>query len=752
VFGKLLATQRRRLGLTQEELAGRSGLAVRSIRNIETGRRVPRLSSVRLLADALGLDGFERERFCFEAQEPPATRTESPRQDGRPIPAQLPSGTVSFTGRHALIADLDGLLAWTPRPVAALIGTAGVGKTTVAVHWASRVAQRFPDGQLYADLHGFHPAAAPTHPAEVLRGFLVALGVQSQRIPDDLAAQAALYRSLLAGTQTLIVLDDARDTEQVLPLLPGAPGSMVVVTSRAQLTGLVAAGKSHPVPVDLLPQDDARALLAARLGSVRIEAEPAAAQKIIERCARLPLALAIVAARAALPPTPSLAVVADELRDDRGRLDPFEVGDASMDLRTAFHTSYRALQPAAARLFRLLGRHAAPDLTVPAAASLAGCPMGAARRLVGQLTRAHLLVEHRPGRYTIHDLLHAYAGELPCEPGDQQASIRRLVDYYLHNTHAAAHAFEPHRYEPALPEPERHTVLLWPADTREAREWYAGEQRNALAAVDEAAAAGLDGRAWMLAECLSFHLDRQGLWRTTAGALRTGLAAAERSGDVLGEALCQRALGRVYTSFGRGAEAHEALRRAHDLFETLGDDRGQAAVDLDRCRTHEGQGEHAEALSYAWRALIRFQATDDARGQAEAHNSIGWFSALGGDPADAIAHCEPAVSIFRKISDRRGEADALDSIGYAYYRLADYETAEVYLANAGALYRDLGAEIELANTLDRSADNYRAAGNYDEALAAWQEGLTILTELDHPGAGRIQAKLTDMRRRRNPAR
>ena len=337
-----------------------------------------------------------------------------------PVPAQLPPAVAVLTGRAAELASLDaivpraavGLDAQNATAVIAVItGTAGVGKTALAVHWAHRASEQFPDGQLYVNLRGFDPCRPTVEPGEALRGILDAFTVPQERIPASPDAQAGLYRSLLAGKRVLVVLDNARDAAQVRPLLPGSPGCLALVTSRDHLIALAAADGAFLLGLDRLTGSGARDLLASRLGSARIAAEPEAADEIIERCARLPLALTIVAARAAAKPGFPLAAIATELRQATAILDPFHGGDESTDIRAVFSWSYRALGPGAARLFRLLGLHPGPDMTVDAAASLAGIAADQTRALLAELTRGHLLSEHRPGRYAFHGLLRAYARE-----------------------------------------------------------------------------------------------------------------------------------------------------------------------------------------------------------------------------------------------------------------------------------------------------------------------------------------------------
>ena len=375
------------------------------------------------------------------ALDPPAPAAGPARALPRmPVPAQLPPAVAAFAGRGAELASLDALLpaaaqAGPGRDAAAVMvvlsGTAGVGKTALAVHWAHQMAAQFPDGQLYVNLQGFDPDGTVLEPSEAVRGFLEAFGVPAARIPAALAAQAGLFRSLLAGRRVLMVLDNARDAAQVRPLLPGSPGCLAIVTSRDRLAGLVARECAHPLALDLLSAAEARDLLARRLGSGRVDREPAAVDDIIAGCARLPLALTIAAARAATSPGFPLRVYGTELRGAARALDPLPGGDLTTDVRAVFSWSYRALSDPAARMFRLVGLHPGPDISLAAAASLAATRPGQARVPLDELTQAHLLAEHTPGRYTCHDLLRAYATEQALAHDSQDArdaAVHRVLD------------------------------------------------------------------------------------------------------------------------------------------------------------------------------------------------------------------------------------------------------------------------------------------------------------------------------------
>ena len=336
-----------------------------------------------------------------------------------PVPAQLPPVTTDFVGRGAALGVLDGLLpsaddAASPQAGAvavAITGTAGVGKTALALHWAHRNRDLFPDGQLHVNLRGFDPCCPQVEAGRALRDFLEALNVPAHRIPDGTEAMAALYRSVVAERRLLVVIDNARDSEQALPLLPGGPGSLAIVTSRVQLTGLIAAG-ARQLSLDLLTVTEASDLLARRLGDARVSAERHAAEEIIACCARLPLALTIAAARAASRAAFPLAAIAAELHESPSPLDKFDGGEVNADIRAVFSCSYQALTAQAARLFRAIGLYPGTDISLAAAASLAGLPPARTGRLLDELGRAHLVTEQSPGWYSAHDLLRGYAAEL----------------------------------------------------------------------------------------------------------------------------------------------------------------------------------------------------------------------------------------------------------------------------------------------------------------------------------------------------
>jgi DNA-binding SARP family transcriptional activator/tetratricopeptide (TPR) repeat protein len=670
------------------------------------------------------------------------------------VPAQLPADLAGFTGRAAHLRQLDALVSDAPGRavvISVIAGTAGVGKTALAVHWAHRVRDRFPDGQLYVNLRGFDPTGTVTTPAEAVHGFLDALAVAPERIPADLHAQGGLYRSLLAGRRMLVVLDNARDAEQVRQLLPGAPGCLVLVTSRSRLSGLVASAGAHLVSLDLLTRQESAQLLACRLGADRLAAEPHAAEEIITACARLPLALAIVAARAATHPHfLPLAGLAGELRDGRDRLDALSTGDeVSTDVRAVFSWSYRQLGAAAGRLFRLLGLHPGPDISAPAAASLAGLPAPAVRPLLAELTRTHLVGQHSPGRYTFHDLLRTYAADLThaTDPdADRLAAVHRMLDHYLHTAHAADRLLHPARDPITLPPPGPDVTPEQPVDHHQAFAWFAAEHPVLLATVEQAAGTGCDIHTWQLAWALDTFLDRRGHWHDQAAVQRTAVAAARRLADPAAQARAHRLLGRAHLRLGRLDEAHTHLRDALDLFREAGDAVGQARAHTDINLVWDRQGRQAEALDHALQALELFRAAGHRAGQAIALNSIGWLHTVLGNHEQALTYCQQALTLLQGLGNRSNEANTCDSLGYAHHHLGHHTQAVTCYHQALDLFRDLGDRYNDADTRSRLGDTHQAAGNSAAARAAWQQALTILEDLDHPDAEQLRTKLHQLDR------
>ena len=668
------------------------------------------------------------------------------------VPRQLPTATRHFTGRAAALKALTALAAEAAEArygtvISVIDGTAGIGKTTLALHFAHKVAGQFPDGQLYVNLRGFDPAGPQMTSVEAIRLFLDGLAVSAARIPAGLDAQAALYRSLLVGKRMLVLLDNARDVDQVRPLLPASPGCLVIITSRSQLTGLVAAEGASPLTLEVLTDAEAQELLRRALGPDRVADDPDAAGALIQLCARLPLALSIAAARTYSQPWLSLAALADDLRDARGRLDALDAGHATANVRAVLSWSYEQLDPAAARLFRLLGLHAGPDISAAAAASLAGLPLDEGRRRLGELTRAHLLAEHVPGRFWCHDLLRAYAAELT-QSADSEAERRaaagRMLDHYLHTAHSAAlqarSINSPLMLAALAPGAEAERI----SDAVQAMAWFEAEHRVLMAATGRALEAGFYTHAWQLVWTLSDFLDMRGRWHDWAAAEQIALAATQRLGDREAQASVHQRFGYASGRIGRYEDAHAHLGLALSIHTERGDHAGQAYVHNSLAITLSYQGRHGEALGHARQSLESYTAAGDRAGQAQALNSVGWLSAVVGDHQQAVSYCERSLDLFRDLGSTEGEASALDSLGYAHQQAGHHAEATACYQQALELHRKAGSRWGVGDTLGHLGDACHAAGKPEEARTFWEEALAILADLHAPEADQIRAKLGDL--------
>jgi DNA-binding SARP family transcriptional activator len=661
-----------------------------------------------------------------------------------PVPAQLPPDVPRFVGRAAEVARLDTVLAGAgSMAVCCLSGTAGVGKSTLAVHWAHRVRDRFPDGQLYVNLRGFDPGAAPMDPPDALRRFLGALNTPPERIPHDLDALVGLYRSLLAGRRVLVVLDNARDAEQVRPLLPGGAGCLVVVTSRDPLAGLVAAEGAQPFTIGLLSPGEARQMLAGRLGEPRLAAESDAADELIALCARLPLALAVLAARAATEPDLPLAGLVAQVRGAGAELDPFAGEDRATDVRGVFSWSYRTLGAPAARLFRLLALHPGPDISTRAAAALAGLLHGRARDLLTELAHAHLVTEPAPGRFALHDLLRAYARELAARDGaaEGHAAPQRLLDHYLHTARAAAMVINPRPDPLGLAPPVPGAAPREHADYEHAMTWFAEERPVLQAMVPWSVEIGFPAHSWRLAWTMVDFLDRRGFWDEWAKAETAALDAARQTGDLAGQALCHRDLASAYTQMKKFPAAEADLRAALTLFTELKDVRGQAGCYNNLGWLYGVQDRYQDALENAEQALHLVRLIDDVVEEARALNSVGQSHALLDQPEHAIHYCGEALKLFERAGDLHGQAAALDGLGLAYQKLPDPAEAASCYERAAALFRRVGERYFEADTLLKLGDVLRAPGDDRGARLIWLQALDILSELDHPDLSMVHERL-----------
>jgi DNA-binding SARP family transcriptional activator/tetratricopeptide (TPR) repeat protein len=691
-----------------------------------------------------------------------------------PAPRQLPAAVGSFTGRDAELASLDGLLNRSSSAgthavvISAIGGTAGVGKTALAIEWAHRVAGQFPDGQLYVNLRGYD-AREPVAPDEALAGVLAALGVPGQQIPADEAGRAAAYRSVLAGRRMLIVLDNAHDPEQVRPLLPGEPGCLVVVTSRDTLAGLVARNGADRLLLDVLPLADALALLRGLIG-VRVDAEPDAAARLAHACCRLPLALRVVAELAAARPAASLAGLANEL-DGQGRLDALQAGgDPASAVRAVFSWSYRHLPADTTRTFRLAALHPGADFDAPAVAALTGTSRSAAARALAELSRASLIHQTGEGRYGMHDLLRAYARDQAAARDTEcscEEALARLLEYYLAASDAAAHILYPTE---ARRSGAAATAATAPEMTgqAEARAWLDRERASLVAVIVQCAVDGRSRQGADLAANLYRYLIDGSYLPQAFTMYHHVLLGARRSGDPEAEADALNGLGSIslrkgqfndaaahyeralerYRQCGNRAGMSRALRNLglteqflHNLksaadyfrqamtaYEDAGDDVGAARSLADLGAVEVDLGAHETAYGHLRHALVVLRGANDQMFEARVLERLGYLGLRRGPLAEAADFLEQALVIDRRLANRTGVAAQLTNLAEVRLRQGEYQQAISHLRQARALHREAGYQYGEADTLRALARTLHRAGQAGAARAALTTALELATQ------------------------
>jgi tetratricopeptide (TPR) repeat protein len=470
-------------------------------------------------------------------------------------------------------------------------------------------------------------------------------------------------------------------------------------------------------------------------------------------CAHLPLALAVAAARAAARPGFPLAALADELADSAGRLDALDGGDPGSSVRAVFSWSYRQLTGEAARMFRLLGIHPGPDITVPAAASLVGRAQPQARRLLRELARAHLIAEHAPGRYAFHDLLRAYAAEqanhTDCD-ADHREAVGRVLDHYLHTAARAARLLDASKEPVVLAPPRPGAAPEQAASYAQALAWFVAEHRVLVAAVSLAAGSGFDSHAWQLPWAMAAFLQPRGHWQEWADTQRTALAAATRLDDLAAQALSGGLLANACTNLGDLDQARACYASSLMLYQRIGDRGGEAHIEHNLAVLAAGQGHFADALGHAEQALRLFQAIGDKASEADALNGVGWCHGLLGDYQQARAFCQRAVALCAETGSRWLEGHAWYSLGYAEQHLGNLAEATACYQRALSLHRETGNRFYEADTLTHIGDTRHAAGQLAQAWDAWQQALTIFEDLQHPDADKVRAKLASANDRASP--
>ena len=720
-FAGLLRKLRREARLTQEELAETAGVSLRAVSYLERGVVTsPQKDTVRLLADALGLIGPARAGFEAAAR-------------GRAVPGgvaaatrTLPRDIASFTGRQQELEQLTKAVAGAGGVVGihAIGGMAGVGKTAFAVHAAHRLADRFPGGQIFLPLHGHTPGQRPVDPADALASLLLTAGVAPAQIPPGLEARVALWRDRLAGRQLLLILDDAVGSEQVLPLLPGSGGSLVLVTSRRHLTGLVDA---TAVSLDTLPPGEAAALLVRLAGRAGLSPADPRVAEIVRLCGFLPLAIGMVARQLYHHPAWSVAGRAAELAAARDRLELMAAENVSV--AAAFDLSYADLAGDQQRLFRRLGLHPGADVDAHAAAALDGTDLQAARRGLEALYDQYLLAEPAQGRYRMHDLIREHARALAgrADPDrDRDQATGRLLDYYQH-TAARADALIGRQPRPA-PSPADGTVpAAGPvlASREQALAWARAERASLLACLDHATAAGQHARVIGLTAGLAGLLRSDGPWAEAITRHEAAIQAALHLGDRLGQAHALNSLGEVRRLTGDYPAGAQAQEQVLGIYRDLGHRLGQANALNQLGMVRLMTGDYPAAAQAQEQALGIYRDLGDRLGQANALLQLGPVRRLTGDYPAAAQVLEQALGIYRDLGHRLGQANALLDLGPVRRLTGDYPAAAQDLEQALGIYRELGHRGGEAQTLNETGTLYRVSGDLAQAEGYHQRALDL---------------------------
>jgi tetratricopeptide (TPR) repeat protein len=746
-----------RLTALIEEHPLNEAFAVQLMRVLQlTGRRAQALdvfqSLRRRLIDELGIEPGTAARQAQQevlapetpapATVPPAAptppRTETPRADLTAlVPRQLPPAARHFVGRPAELAALDD--ASGCGEVSVVTGMGGMGKTTLALHWAHQVTARYPDGQLFVDLRGFDARSRSLSGHEACAILLESLGVASLAVPSDPDARVALYRTVVAGRRLLIVLDNAWDEAQVRPLIPGTSGSQVVVTSRNRLAGLVAADGARPVELAPFSVSSSVELLARRAGTLAdTDADDAAA--LAEACGGLPLALTVAATRLRLDPGLRWSALTEQVRDRRAALAVLDVGDENASVRAVLSLSYQRLTDRAASLFRLLDVHPGPDVSLAAATALADDD--AVARPLEDLVSASLLARYA-GRFRFHDLVRTYATSVASEePSDARAAARaRIYDHYLRSGLAADRLLLPTREPITPPEAVPGSRPTSFADEPAAWAWFETERDALMAVITMAAESGDDDYAHLLPWTLTTYLKRRGDWRALAEVHLLAADAAERAGDLRARARTHNDAGGFLLQIGDYDAALEHLEPAAELWRELGDLKGAWMSENNMGHLHHSQGRHREAADHARKALELARAYGWEPDIALAISTAAWSLAYCGDHKGARALAVEAVALQRRLGDRNGQAHAHDAVGLASFGLGEFPEALEAYEKALELFRESSDVRYQARVLTRIAQTHQAAGRFEAARAAWTEALVLFRQAGAPEAQDIQEML-----------
>lgn len=669
----------------------------------------------------------------------------------------LPRDVEAFIGRDREMDRVLGLLAGPAGPagsagpggsatvpqlrVFAIDGMAGVGKTSLAVRAAHRLADDYPDGQLYLDLHAHTAGQEPLSAAAALDKLLRAAGVPGEQIPAEAEERAAAWRALLAGRRMLLVLDNAADAAQVRPLLPGSAGSLVLITARRRLAGLQDC---EFLSLDVLPDAEAAALFALVAGDARPAAEPEATRAVVRICGNLPLAVHIAAARLRHRAAWSVAHLLDRLCDEERRLSELRVDDRSV--AAAFGLSYGSQAPDGQRVFRLLGLFPGPRFTVPAAAALAGTDVRTADEVLESLVDAHLLDQPAAGRYRFHDLLGVFAARRCREEesdADRHAALRRLLDFYVHSVDNAEELIRPHRLDRADGAPQDSPACRF-TDRADALAWLDGERAGLVALVRVAGEHGLDRQGWQIARYLWGFFEARRLWADWIACYELALPCARRDGDRLAEARILVGLGACRHDLRQYAEAVVHYQRALVLMREIGFRSGEAGVLTNLGNSYRRLGDVAGSIACQERSLEIFREGGDRPGTGIALANLGERYRDGGRFQESIACQREALEIFREAGSRGLEGNVLDNLARTYQSMGRYAEALEHGEEALAARRDAADRYGEAETLDCLGQIHRATGRTVEARQRWSRALELFEELDAPAAADVRAQIADL--------
>jgi tetratricopeptide (TPR) repeat protein/transcriptional regulator with XRE-family HTH domain len=736
-FGGLLRQLRDEAGLTQDELAEAAQVSQRAISDLERGvNATARKDTAVLLAEALGLDGPARELFVAAARgRAPAGEALAAAASGAGSAAAasrtLPHDIAAFTGRQAELSQL--MARWAEAAagggvlgIHAIGGMAGIGKTTFAVHAAHRLADSFPDGQFFLPLHAHTPGQRPVDPADALASLLLTAGVPAHQIPPGVDARAAVWRGHAAGKKILLVLDDATGHQQVRPLLPGTPGSLVLITSRRRLAALDDAAV---VSLDTLAPGEAADLLARLAGRPGLDASDAGVAQLAALCGYLPLALGMTGRQLAHHPAWTPAGLAGDLAAARDRL--AMMATENLSVAAAFGLSYADLDDSQQQLFRRLGLHPGPDIDGYAAAALDGTTLNAARRGLEALYDQHLITEPAPGRYRFHDLVREHARTLAAtdDPAAQDAAATRLLDYYLHTARAAGGHF-PAWVAAEGPAAGRPPASAPPVATfGQAASWLEAERANLHAAAGYAAATGRPAYAVAIPAAMDGFLQTRGYWDQGLVMCQAALAAARRAGDRAGQARALMLLSPMHTMTEDVGAAAASADRALRLYRGLGDRAGQAAALQWIGFLHAATDDYPAAIAELRQALELFRDLGHRRGQGDALHYLGTVHRGTGDYPAAAACLRQALELYRDAGFRSGQAEALWHLGAVQRLTGDCPAAAATLRQALALARDLGDRCEQAMVLTELAAVQRLTGDYRAATAGSEQALSLFRDV-----------------------